>query len=94
MTSRLGTRLNQHPIPGAEPLCRCQNVWQESAVSSTQTPDSTVWIDHVMLTFGPGATVAIDVRVLRTSGGWFADDTTCTGQGEQTSIYVQNPPPC
>lgn len=94
VTSRLASRLDQHPTEHAEPLCRCQNLWQQAAVSATQTPDATVWIDHVVLTFGPGIRVAIDLRVLQTSGGWLADDTTCTGQGETTSIYVQNPPPC
>jgi hypothetical protein len=94
VTNRLAARLDGHPIRGGEPLCRCQNFWQGVQVQVTQTPDPTVWIDHVVITFGPGATLKIDVRVLRTAGGWVADDTSCTGQGEQTSIYVQNPPPC
>ena len=94
VTSRLAARLDGNPTPHAEPLCRCQNFWQSTSVSVTQTPDPTVWIDHVVLTFGPGATVKIDVRILRTAGGWVGDDTTCTGQSTQTSIYAQNPPPC
>jgi hypothetical protein len=94
VTSRLAARLDSHPTQPAEALCRCENTWQQSSVSVTQTPDPTVWIDHVVLTFGPGVSVTIDVRVLRTSGGWLGDDTTCTGQGEQTSIYAPNPPPC
>jgi hypothetical protein len=94
VTGRLASRLDSHPTQGAEPLCRCQNTWQQSSVSVTQTPDPTVWIDHVVLSFGPAVSVTIDVRVLRTPGGWVGDDTTCTGQSEQTSIYTQNPPPC
>jgi len=94
LTARLVQRLDAHPTPQAEPLCRCQNYWQQSAVTVTRTPDPTVWIDHVVLTFGPGATVKIDLRVLQTSGGWMGDDTTCTGQAETTSIYGTSPPPC
>ena len=94
VTGRLAARLDSHPIDHAEQLCRCQNTWQQSSVSTTQTPDPTVWIDHILLTFGPAATMTLDVMVLRTAGGWLADDTTCTGQGSSTSIYTQNPPPC
>ncbi|HEV7678179.1 MAG TPA: hypothetical protein VGQ42_06390 [Candidatus Dormibacteraeota bacterium] len=94
VTARLAARLDGHPLPGGEALCRCQNFWQGVQVQVTQTPDPTVWVDHVVITFGPSATVKIDVRVLRTAGGWVADDTSCTGQGAQTSIYAQNPPPC
>jgi hypothetical protein len=94
VTSRLASRLDSHPTGPAEPLCRCENTWKQSAVTTTQTPDPTVWIDHVVLTFGPAAKVTIDLRVMRTDSGWLGDDTTCTGQGEDTSIYVQNPPPC
>jgi len=94
VTTRLAQRLDSHPIEHAEQLCRCQNLWQSSAISVTQTPDPTIWITHVVLSFGPGVTVTVDLRALRTAGGWLADDTTCTGSGEQTSIYTQNPPPC
>ncbi len=94
VSGRLASRLDSHPIPHAEPLCRCQNLWQKAAVSTTQTPDPAIWIDHVVLTFGPAYTITMDLRVLRTDGGWVGDDTTCTGQGESTSIYVQNPPAC
>lgn len=94
VSDRLAQRLDSHPTTGAEPLCRCQNYWQSSTVTVTQTPDATIWIDHVVLTFGPNITVTIDMRVLRTAGGWMGDDTTCTGQSAATSIYVPNPPPC
>jgi hypothetical protein len=94
VTSRLAARLDSHPTPHAEPLCRCQNFWQQSTVSYTQTPDPTVWVIHVFLTFGPGATVKIDARVLHAASGWVGDDTTCTGHGTETSIYGLSPPPC
>jgi hypothetical protein len=94
VTSRLAARLDAHPTPGAKPLCRCQNTWQQSQVSVTQTPDPQVWSDHIVITFGPSATVKIDVLVRRTAAGWLADDTTCTGQGTTTSIYSAAPPPC
>lgn len=94
VTGRLASRLDSHPTDGAEPLCRCQNSWRSSSVNAAQTSDPTIWVDHVVLTFGPGVTVAIDVSVLRTAGGWLADDTTCTGGGSPTSIYAQSPPPC
>jgi hypothetical protein len=94
ITSRLAARLDSHPTDGAEPLCRCQNYWQKSTVSVTQTPDPTVWVVHVVLDFGLSPAVKIDVRILHSAGGWVGDDTTCTGHGTDTSIYVQNPPPC
>lgn len=94
VTARLAQRLDSGPTPGAEPLCRCQNTWQQSSISVTQTPDPSVWTVHVVLTFGPGATVKIDLLVRRTAAGWLADDTTCTGQGSATSIYSATPPPC
>jgi hypothetical protein len=94
VTSRLAARLDSHPTRGAEPLCRCQNTWQQMTITVTQTPDPQVWTDHVTLVFGPGATVKIDVLVRRTAAGWLGDDTTCTGQGTPSSIYAPSPPPC
>jgi hypothetical protein len=94
LTNRLATRLDSNPTPGAEPLCRCQNTWQSTSISVTQSPDPSVWTTHVVITFGPGATVKIDLLVRRTAAGWLADDTTCTGQGTATSIYSATPPPC
>ena len=94
VTSRLAARLDSHPTDGAEPLCRCQNAWQSSSITTTGTPDPNVVVVHVVLSFGPGVSEAVDVRVLRTESGWVADDTTCTGRGESTSIYSSNPPPC
>jgi hypothetical protein len=94
VTSRLAQRLDSNPTPQAEPLCRCQNTWQSTAVSVTQSSDPSVWTAHVVITFGPGATEKIDVLVRRTAAGWLADDTTCSGTGSSTSIYSSTPPPC
>ena len=44
---------------------------------------------------GTGSTVKLDITVLQTSSGWYASDTSCTGQDPQaTSIYATTPPPC
>jgi hypothetical protein len=94
VTQRLAARLDSHPTTGAEPLCRCQGFWQQSQVSATRTADAGVWFVHVVLDFGQPPLVKIDVLVRATPSGWQADDTTCTGGGSSTSIYVQNPPPC
>jgi hypothetical protein len=94
VTSRLASRLDGHPTPQAEPLCRCQNFWQHAQVSVTRTADPNTWLAHIVLDFGGPQPVKIDVAVIATPSGWLADDTTCTGQGPSTSIYVQNPPPC
>jgi len=35
------------------------------------------------------------VTVIRSAGGWFASDTSCTGQDAgTTSIYAASPLPC
>jgi len=94
VTTRLAQRLDGNPMMHAEPLCRCQNSWQSSTVSVTASPDPSFWTAHVVLTFGPGATVKLDVVVRRTAAGWLADDTTCSGTGTSTSIYGSAPPPC
>ncbi len=94
VTARLAQRLDSNPTPGAKPLCRCQNTYQSSSVTVTASPDPSVWSAHVVLTFGPGATVKMDVLVRRTAAGWLADDTTCSGTGTSTSIYSTTPPPC
>jgi hypothetical protein len=95
LTSRLIQRLDSNPLPGGEPLCRCQNYWQQSSLTVTETPDPMIWIDHIVLNFGSQfQPIKIDLRVLQTSSGWVGDDTTCTGQGEESSIYVDNPPLC
>ena len=94
VTSRLAQRLDGNPTPGAKPLCRCQNTYQSSSVTTTASHDPSVWTAHVVLTFGPGATVKMDVLVRRTAAGWLADDTSCTDGGGATSIYSTTPPPC
>ncbi len=96
VTDGLATRLDANPLKQAEPLCRCQNTYQARTITTTPLPAGNPGaIAHVVLDFGGGTTVKIDVTVLRTAGGWFASDTSCTGQDPQaTSIYAQMPPAC
>jgi hypothetical protein len=94
VTSRLGDRLNQHPIRGAEQLCRCQNRWQGVNITAPPVlPALNTYTVEVDLQFG-GGTVSLDVVVIRTSDGWYADDIRCHGAGSGTSIYSASPPPC
>lgn len=96
VTDGLAARLDSNPLRAAEPLCRCQNLYQSRTITTTALPQGNPGaIAHVVLDFGGSTTVKLDVTVLRTEGGWFASDTSCTGQDPQaTSIYAPSPPPC
>jgi hypothetical protein len=96
VTDGLAQRLNSNPLKQAEPLCRCQNTYQSRTITSTALPEGNPGaIAHVVLDFGAGTTVKLDVTVLQTAAGWYASDTSCTGQDPQaTSIYAATPPPC
>jgi hypothetical protein len=96
VTDGLATRLDANPLKQAEPLCRCQNTYQSRTITSEPLPAGNPGaIAHVVLDFGAGTTVKLDVTVLRTAVGWYASDTSCTGQDAQaTSIYAASPPPC
>lgn len=95
VTDNFAARLDANPLRAAEPLCRCQNTWQSRTITTEALPPGNPGaIAHVVLNFG-GSQVKLDVTVLRTPGGWFATDTTCTGQDTSaTSIYSASPPPC
>jgi hypothetical protein len=95
VTDGLAQRLDANPLQRAEPLCRCQNTYQSRTITTTPLPEGNPGaIAHVVLDFG-GSTVKLDVTVLQTAGGWYASDTSCTGQDAQaTSIYAATPPPC
>lgn len=95
VSDALAARLDAHPLPAAEPLCRCQNSWQSRTITTDGLPPGNPGvIAHVVLNFGSGS-VKLDVTILRTEAGWFATDTTCSGQDSSaTSIYAQSPPPC
>jgi hypothetical protein len=94
VTSRLADRLNQHPVHRAEQLCRCQNKWQGVTIKApTVLPVIDTYTVEVDLQFGASA-IDLDVIVLRTADGWFADDIRCHGGGASTSIYAAAPPPC
>jgi hypothetical protein len=96
VTDGLAVRLDANPLQQAEPLCRCQNTYQSRTITTEALPPGNPGaIAHVVLDFGTGSTVKLDITVLRTAGGWFASDTSCTGQDPQvTSIYAASPPPC
>ena len=95
VTDGLAQRLDSNPLRAAEPLCRCQNTYQSATITTEALPQGNPGaIAHVVLDFG-GSTVKLDITVLRTAGGWFASDTSCTGQDPQvTSIYAATPPAC
>jgi hypothetical protein len=95
VTDGLAMRLDANPLKQAEPLCRCQNLYQSRTITVTPLPEGNPGATaHVVLDFGAGTTVKIDVTVLRTPGGWFASDTSCTGQDQASSIYAASPPAC
>ncbi len=96
VTDGLAQRLDSNPLRQAEPLCRCQNTYQSRTITSTPLPEGNPGaIAHVVLDFGAGSSVKLDVTVLQTPNGWYASDTSCTGQDAQaTSIYAAAPRPC
>jgi hypothetical protein len=96
VTDGLAARLDANPLKQAEPLCRCQNTYQSRTITSEPLPPGNPGaIAHVTLDFGGGTPVKLDITVLRTPTGWYASDTSCTGQDAQaTSIYAASPPPC
>src|SRR6202521_3488752 len=95
VTDGLAQRLDSNPLGHAEPLCRCQNTYQSSTITTEALPPGNPGaIAHVVLDFG-GSVVKLDVTVIRSAGGWFASDTSCTGQDSgTTSIYAAMPPAC
>ncbi|MEA2635236.1 MAG: hypothetical protein QOH92_2003 [Chloroflexota bacterium] len=95
VTDGLAQRLDSNPIAHAEPLCRCQTTYQSVTITTEALPPGNPGaIAHVVLDFG-GSTEKLDVTVIRSDGGWFASDTSCTGQDQgTTSIYAATPPPC
>ena len=95
VTDGLAQRLDSNPLARAEPLCRCQNTYQSATVTTEALPQGNPGsIAHFVHDFG-GSTVKLDITVLRTAGGWYASDTSCTGQDPQvTSIYAATPPAC
>jgi hypothetical protein len=96
VTDGLAMRLDGNPVNHAEPLCRCQTTYQSSTITTEALPPGNPGaIAHVVLDFGGGTTAKLDVTVLQNPDGWFATDTSCTGQDAQaTSIYAATPPPC
>jgi hypothetical protein len=95
VTNGLAQRLDANPLKQAEPLCRCQNSWQSRTITADPLPVSNPGATaHVILNFGVRSE-KLDVTVLQTQSGWFASDTSCTGQDPSaTSIYAASPRPC
>lgn len=96
VTDGLAMRLDANPLKRAEPLCRCQNTYQSRTITSEPLPPGNPGaIAHVILDFAGGTPAKLDITVLRTPTGWYASDTSCTGQDPQaTSVYATSPPPC
>jgi hypothetical protein len=69
----------------ADPVCRCQNGYQSSAITAEVVDGQPV--AHVVLTFGTSS-VKMDWVFARSGGAWLADDAYCTAQGPSTSIYT------
>lgn len=94
VSPRLADRLNQHPIKGVEPLCRCQQQWQGVTINAPQVlPAITTYTVEVDLSVN-GTTIRFDLTVLRNPDGWYADDIRCHGGDSSTSIYASSPPLC
>jgi hypothetical protein len=94
VTPRLADRLNQHPIHGVEQLCRCGNPWQSVGIRApTVLPAVDSYTVEVDLTVN-GNPIQLDVLVLRTADGWYADDIRCHGGSASTSIHAPSPPLC
>jgi hypothetical protein len=93
VTDRLRARVAELGRPGPnEPgpvvqFCRCQNGAEGMRVTSEVTGPGG--IAHVVLVYGAGTNVALDLIVVQSPGGQLLlDDTRCTGRGPSTSIYA------
>lgn len=91
----LAQRLDQHPLSGAgggaNPICRCQNVWRSAtyAVMGPLPGDPTGYDVRVNLEFGDGTKVGLDLLVEAVASGSLISDIQCAGGGPATSIMQQ-----
>jgi hypothetical protein len=84
-------RLNKHPIPYAEQLCRCTKPYGARVFVTTMTTDGAV----VRASLGlEGVTQLLDLAMDKSSGTWAAADLTCAGRGTSTSIFSDAPTLC
>jgi hypothetical protein len=91
VTPALKSRLNKHPIPYAEQLCRCSSKYQSRVFVPTLTTDGAV----VRVSLGLGAaTQQLDVGMDKSTGSWQAADITCAFRGTSTSIFSDAPTLC
>lgn len=95
VTAALAKRLNENPVPGAQPLCRCNNpittpTWTEE---SMQVPDTADTVNVVLPYYQDN--IDISIAVAKNDGTWQATDIWCTSMGEaKSSIFVSSPPLC
>ncbi|MFY9615904.1 MAG: hypothetical protein WAT58_10950 [Candidatus Dormiibacterota bacterium] len=90
-TTILIARLNKHPIPYAEQLCRCAKPYGTRVFVTTLTTDGAV----VRANLGIDATTQmLDIAIDKSSGSWAAADVTCASRGTSTSIFSDAPTLC
>jgi hypothetical protein len=99
VTDRLRARVEQlshtppdQPGPVAQ-FCRCQNGAQSMTVTSE--PSGSGGVSHVVLIFGAGTNIKIDLLFVRSGDSrLLLDDTQCTGHGPSTSLYAPTMAAC
>ena len=90
LTSSLAQRLDSHPLPGADAICRCQNTYQSASyqVAGPIPGLSNEYVVRAKLQFGQ-LSQSFDVIVSETSSGSLIGDIQCGGGGSATSIMQQ-----
>lgn len=89
-TSRLSGRVGQHPLQGADAICRCQN-GSETFASTADALTASGGVAHVSL-FDAG--LGLDLIIIRQNSDFLVDDIQCSGKGASTSIYSDPIPAC
>lgn len=93
LASELRARLTgSNPLPGGNPLCRCQNPYQSATASVTWAGGLPT--GHVVMDFGSNVAIRLDIQLRVESGHWTVYDTTCAGEGSGTSLYSSTPTTC
>jgi hypothetical protein len=83
VTKRLEARLQSHPTPNVEPVCRCQN----TAPTDITTVSNDGETANLQVTFRfPDKPYSEIFIVVNAGGRWFVDDTTCGTAN--SSIYL------
>jgi hypothetical protein len=87
VTERLHQRLIAL-LPGFDPICRCQNVFDVTLAPGPREDDRVV----VAARFAAPRPFTVNLSVLDQRGRWLVDDTFC--QDPSTSIYNDPVKPC